>query len=499
MLMQSVIFKFHYFLVWSVEAIKNNSKLIKVKMGTNKSVSTALSKLSSFLAPFLPLVNAHMVHFITGNIWGNLDVSLQCELLNLDKQHLANLPDDFLNIHSSESPHIGPSLRKLMEDVSSHTLASLNVLDDLQTLWNRLGIDPLTSMFNFDKFMKVKKTHEVGALCDVIASLAKKSQCELILDLGCGKGALGSLISLNHDVYVCGIDAAGFIAHVEEGRQAKLEKSFNADLKKSRSDEEPTDGLPQKKSLKFRRTTQFLSKDYNCNTVVNECRAHFQERFENRTGIVGLHTCGNLASTSVELFVNSPGTQFLCNVGCCYHLLDEAYENDDGHKEPGFPISSYLKSKRFVLGRNARMVAAQPLERYASQKKVTLKKKSCLTTCLTLDSQLQPDVLFYRALLQVILNEKLESCSASHYQVGRLRKTVDNFVQYARWAFGKLKLDLEVIFTGYYLDDQEFYKFLMFKLVFRLQTMNCRLILMPTKTRQSSCMHFFNFVCFSPL
>jgi hypothetical protein len=121
--------------------------------------------------------------------------------------------------------------------------------------------------------------------------------------------------------------------------------------------------------------------------------------------------------------------------------------------------------------------------------------------CLTLGSQLQPDVLFYRALLQVILKEKLESCSASHYHVGRLRKTVDNFAQYARWAFGKLKLNLEVIFIGKQIIQiiKNFINFLMFKLVSRLQTMNCKLISMPTKTRQSSCMHFSSFVCFSLL
>lgn len=41
--------------------------------------------------------------------------------------------------------------------------------------------------------------------------------------------------------------------------------------------------------------------------------------------LTGLHTCGNLASTSMEVFVNSEELKVLCNVGCCYHLLDEKY------------------------------------------------------------------------------------------------------------------------------------------------------------------------------
>ena len=58
--------------------------------------------------------------------------------------------------------------------------------------------------------------------------------------------------------------------------------------------------------------------------------------------------------------------------------------------------------------------------------------------------QLQPDSLFYRAVLQVILKAKLSSFGDRDYRVGRLRKPLPNFVQYARWALRKLKLDLEV-------------------------------------------------------
>ena len=84
---------------------------------------------------------------------------------------------------------------------------------------------------------------------------------------------------------------------------------------------------------------------------------------------LGLHTCGNLASTSAKLFVHSPLSSFFCNVGCCYHLLDEL---DNANGEPGFPLSQQLKELGYALGRNARMVSSQPLERYASEKKVPL-------------------------------------------------------------------------------------------------------------------------------
>lgn len=333
----------------------------------------ALEKLTCFLEPYLPIINAHMVHFFTGQEWNNLSPELQTDLLALDEMQLAKLPDDHLNIGSRNLDHIRPTLRQLMEDIQKHSLCSLKVLDDLPSIWNCMGIQPLTSTIHFDKFMSAKKTHEVGALSDVIASLSNQTGSNLIVDLGCGKGALGSILSLNHGVYVSGIDAAGFDSHVEEGRKFRMEKTFQAEVRKST---EATATDPAGHSVKFRRTTQFLSSKVDLGPFIQESSQHFGVPFQ-QVGLVGLHTCGNLASTSLQLFVNSPQTNFLCNVGCCYHLLDEAFGDGCCGPEPGFPLSQTLKSKRFSMGRNARMVANQSLERYAAENRVGLTISLC--------------------------------------------------------------------------------------------------------------------------
>ena len=39
----------------------------------------------------------------------------------------------------------------------------------------------------------------------------------------------------------------------------------------------------------------------------------------------GLHTCGNLAASMLQLFSTSGATVVMCNVGCCYHLLEEEF------------------------------------------------------------------------------------------------------------------------------------------------------------------------------
>lgn len=45
--------------------------------------------------------------------------------------------------------------------------------------------------------------------------------------------------------------------------------------------------------------------------------------------LTGLHTCGNLAPSILRIFVANPDTRVLCNVGCCYNLLDEEFTISD--------------------------------------------------------------------------------------------------------------------------------------------------------------------------
>ena len=59
-------------------------------------ILTALHKLITFLEPYLPVVNAHLVHFYSDDEWNRLDIGLQSDLLVLDETQLGNLPRNFL-------------------------------------------------------------------------------------------------------------------------------------------------------------------------------------------------------------------------------------------------------------------------------------------------------------------------------------------------------------------------------------------------------------------
>ena len=79
----------------------------------------------------------------------------------------------------------------------------------------------------------------------------------------------------------------------------------------------------------------------NTNTCANACRISSQpdknaytsaksSQYQTRSDIMltGLHTCGDLAPSMMRIFLSNEKAQILCNVGCCYHLLNEEFSGD---------------------------------------------------------------------------------------------------------------------------------------------------------------------------
>ncbi|XP_030070798.1 methyltransferase-like protein 25 isoform X3 [Microcaecilia unicolor] len=141
--------------------------------------------------------------------------------------------------------------------------------------------------------------------------------------------------------------------------------------------------------------------------------------------LVGLHTCGDLAPTTLRLFASKPEIKAVCSVGCCYHLLSEEFENtaEEFTQETwGFPMCQYLREEAWCCGRNARMSACLALERVA------------------VSQGLSPESLFYRAVLQVIIKE-CYGVTRSDGRVGKVFSKSSSFPDYVRKSLKKLGLD----------------------------------------------------------
>ncbi|XP_053260653.1 probable methyltransferase-like protein 25 isoform X1 [Podarcis raffonei] len=157
--------------------------------------------------------------------------------------------------------------------------------------------------------------------------------------------------------------------------------------------------------------------------------------------MVGLHTCGDLAPSTLRLFTAKPEIKAVCSVGCCYHLLSEEHETQEDvlHGTLGFPMSRYLKEEGWFCGRNARMAACLALERVA------------------VGQVLPTESLFYRAVLQVIV-EEFYGVKRSDRNIGKVYSKSSSFLDYARKAFKKLELDESEISDSLIMEYFEKYK-----------------------------------------
>ncbi|TNM91362.1 hypothetical protein fugu_019742 [Takifugu bimaculatus] len=148
--------------------------------------------------------------------------------------------------------------------------------------------------------------------------------------------------------------------------------------------------------------------------------------------MVGLHTCGDLAPSTLRMFVAKPELAAVCSVGCCYHLLSEQF-GPSGQEcvqgACGFPLSQYLRQNSCFCGRNARMSACLALER------------------VSLGRGIQMESLFFRAVLHVILRERYDFVK-SEKRVGNVYSKTKSFVEYVRGALRRLELDESKLSDG---------------------------------------------------
>ncbi|XP_009461434.1 PREDICTED: methyltransferase-like protein 25 [Nipponia nippon] len=157
--------------------------------------------------------------------------------------------------------------------------------------------------------------------------------------------------------------------------------------------------------------------------------------------MVGLHTCGDLAANTLRIFTAKPEIKAVCSVGCCYHLLSEQFENQEDCPEEvwGFPMCQYLKDQGWCCGRNARMSACLALERVA------------------VGQMLPTESLFYRAVLQVII-EEIYGVTKSDRHVGKTFSKSSSFIDYVRKSLKKLELDDSKLPDSCIMDYYEKYK-----------------------------------------
>lgn len=279
----------------------------------------------------------------------------------------------------------------------------------------------------FRKHVKSKKQHEITRLAVVVELLARKCGCRHVMDVGSGQGHLARLLALDRNLGVATVDLVG--SHLSSAKRfddqavshfkkKSVETAEGCDAKSKGESQKP----PQHVELEVSMATTPDQLEEVANRAWNEPGPHV-----NKFVLVGLHTCGDLGSSIVRLFTQTPAVQGLVSVGCCYMKLSCDGTRNRG-KGVGYPMSQHVLSlgESARLSYQAREVACHALEVYLSRLREdpSLLKIHC-----------------YRALLETVIVRNY--ADLKHSGLGSVKHAAAmTFAEYARKALRKFPLPI---------------------------------------------------------
>ena len=317
-----------------------------------------LQRLTLLLEQHSNIIHTCMVDFLVLDHWALLPAPLQVELLALSDNELAELPGQ---AGAGDQPHpldtpcpvlnSYPVLTETLEAVQRCQLARVCRVES----WSGADCEPL---HHWDAIMPPKKQHEVGRMAELVVNTMQQAGAgNCLLDLGSGLGYLGQVLARLHSCTVLGVEGQAGNTKGAQARQENMDTKWAglaARAGQRKEGQQPSSRRNRRKAKqklaeesggetvieaavnegtenmagRYVAVTQFVEEGEDVGLLVAE---HFPG--EDRFGVVGLHTCGDLAPTSLRAFIASPGAAVLCNVGCCYNWLSDA----------GFPLSAALQ------------------------------------------------------------------------------------------------------------------------------------------------------------
>ncbi|XP_006821789.1 putative methyltransferase-like protein 25 [Saccoglossus kowalevskii] len=443
-------------------------------------VEKQMENIYMFLEPHLTIANVNTVGFFTEQQWLLLSDDIRHELLSMNDQQLALLPTAG---HIKDDTLSCPQLQKLVESSQNFQIEQLGFVDNIDDIVGGCDTDDVLKP---GQFMSLKKLHEVSLMSNVVNRLATSHGVKQVIDIGSGKGYLSQHLSLQYGLNVIGIDSANINTTGALERNRKIKKFWpglhrKANVQKSplKTDESmvnklgndvmqiglidstvskmvdcqveagnlatigDADGRGKTVDLKHAVVSAEI-KDKMCSfrpvTAYVDTQTQITSMFEDGDNIedllvTGLHTCGDLSACILRMFTHDDSVKILCNVGCCYHLISEKFEDESerhvamptcisssSDSEYGFPMSDVLRRKEATIGRSARMLSCLSVDRIES------------------DVKLPSQSLFYRAVLQVIIQQHY-TLPTRQQRVGKIAAKCKTFVEYVRKSLKKLHYD----------------------------------------------------------
>lgn len=375
-----------------------------------------IEDLIQIIGEYAPIINSHMVDYFTRNAYESfVPLALQNEIRNVGYSKTI----DFILSEDNSKVNM-PSLNDFIRKMEQFTLRNKSemclTVTQLEKELNKWGCRNLEGL-RLKVFMKPKKSHEVEVLSAIASSLKTIGNVTHLVDIGDGKGYLSSLLSLHYKIPVLGIDASAVNTEGAVKRAEKLGRFWKGIVNENKSMLTETEKNYTNNFL-YKQVTQFVTETTDIKQLIQDV---FMEN-PSHIGVVGLHTCGNLSPAALRIFIKNKDIKTLCNVSCCYHLLNEGI-SESSQEEFGFPMSAFLTNKNYYLGRIARMLSAQSIDRILHEKKLPNR------------------TIFYRAVFEVFLTQNFPDLDSRH--VGKFKSVTTEFSQYARKALNRLNLNVD--------------------------------------------------------
>ena len=165
----------------------------------------------------------------------------------------------------------------------------------------------------FRKHVKPKKQYELCRLGKLASIVAESQDLNKVLDIGSGVGHLSRYLCYSHKLSVACVDGDSSLTVSARKFDVELEKTVE---KMSRWTVNRAEiELPPAPV----HVTAHVSPDMNLNTFHALLRDSFNlHKASLQYGLVGLHTCGDLASVLLRMFTMDPSSRMINSLGCCY-------------------------------------------------------------------------------------------------------------------------------------------------------------------------------------
>ena len=273
-----------------------------------KQFSVYLTQAFTLMHRYEWLANSYVAEFFINNSWEKFPIAWRKCFEKLTLEEIAN--NIMTNKKNRTFRFVWPL--SLLAFISSCHSLSLNRTQK-KSLPTKDEIVNQSKIFS--KHIKPKKRHELSLFPNIVHQVCEKTNSKTVVDVGSGLGHLSRMLAYLYDYSVTAIEM--------EGQRLPLAGKFDKDL------ENELKRISRDKEIKFgevRHIAKLINPNINTEEFVSLIKDKRKEKLN--CVLVGLHTCGDLASTMLNVFNNTSIIKGIVSASCCYFrmtLLEKDY------------------------------------------------------------------------------------------------------------------------------------------------------------------------------